>query len=670
MPLYNKVIEDQEETESWMEKEDYNFLERAKTFGNAVTAQMNLTPNQTIQNFFGDGNIIEAYKNKTIGKEYIDKEIDKLTAAWNLLPDGGKRGVISTLQAGSEIAGNVWEDLKTVEGAERYDPIDWITSGLAHTIDFAGDKLDKYVAKPTAYAVHNWAGIDKRGADLTGLAAEMYLTRRAFKTVPKAINLINKGIDSKQAHNLAFKAGQYVDEALGPFKPPSQRTITIKDYATILDQTWQMPSQEIQRIVKLAKQPGINSFTLAKRLNEQQGVIKEYLKKFGHGKTPDLKNILDPFDQPTYKGSSLDLNTAVHPTTYDGINTINTLLNKHGGFKGARLNLKSYDLKGNLDKRIAATVYFTPFGKGGNFQAIAKRKKSIVYQIFGTDLERMGFSPITEKMGTSPSVQAHHKKTPIKAIVPGFEGIVKESPKYHRFTKLFFDEMLALGDMPENITGVLGHTARDIDSPHSLSHLFTRYMMGEDGKLFWTQDKLDQIVVYDNEGNAIGTKNDDLREKFMLEQIDLLKDNLKVLENATEQYEILFKQGIQDPATVIQYFEEQLPNLDKEYIRAFAPKILEKFIDEVKAEEAATVQANPITTSTRNEIIDNIFRRENVKQWRLWDVPVRKARMKEITDGWSFEQIEAFIDAGWLDDEQLHELFNPPPESWEDLFPD
>ena len=105
---------------------------------------------------------------------------------------------------------------------------------------------------------------------------------------------------------------------------------------------------------------------------------------------------------------------------------------------------------------------------------------------------------------------------------------------------------------------------------------------------------------------------------------------------------------------------------------------MDKFTTSTVLEEAATVQANPITITERNEIIDNIFRRENVKEWRLWPVAVRKAKMKEITgteildydDGYTFEQIEAFIDAGWLDDERLYELFNPPLEKWEDLFPD
>ena len=599
-------------------------------------------------------------EDKKIGSDFMDKVVESISSTWDLLDEDTK----NNLTEATKMLGDSYQYAR--EFKEPLNPVNLphnIGATGARVIEGIGYASDRTIGEGVRFLADK-GNIDPRLGEIGAIAAQMYGTPKALRGVT---NLTNKAIASKQAHNLAFKAGQLTDEALGSFKPPSQRTINIKDYSTILDETWQIPSQELQRIVKLAKQPGINSFTLAKRLNEQQGIINQYLKKFGY-KPVDLQGSVDPADIPTYKNVSLDLNTAVHPTTYDGINTINTLLNKHGGLKGARLNLKSYDLKGSLDKRIAATVYFTPYGKGGNFQAIAKREKSIVYQIFGTDLERMGFAPVTEKTKTSPSVQAHHKKTPIKAIVPGFDGIVKESPKYHRFTKLFFDNMLALGDMPENITGVLGHVARDPDSPHSLTHLFTRYMMGEDGKLFWTKEKLDQIVVYDSEGNAIGTKNDDLREKFMLEQIDLLKDNIKVLENATEQYEVLFKQGIQDPATVIEYFEEKLPNLDKEYIRAFAPKVLEKFIADVKAEEAATVLANPVTTSTRNEIIDNIFRRENVKQWRNWDVPVRKARMEEITDGYSFEQIEAFINAGWLDDERLHELFNPPPESWEDII--
>ena len=636
-------------------------------------------------------NFWERFKNKELGSQKMDQIINSIKDDWNALDGPNSTIHEQNFKKGLEIfgteLGKTYQDKRSIDSfKELINPIDLYTAIGLRTIEAGGYALDATVGNAARF-VSSTLGLDPRWGEVASTGAQVFVGPAVLRALPKGFSAASRLAGSSKSLNTANQLNRFLKQSLNQLDeatyglrkvPASKRTITVKDFATILDETWQMPSQELQRIVKLAKQPGINSFTLAKRLNEQKGIINEYLKKFGHGNKPDLKNILDPLDQPTYKGSFLDLNTATHPTTYDGVNTINTLLNKHGGFKSGRLNLKSYDLKGNLDKRIAATVFITPYGKGGNFQAIAKREKSVVYQIFGTDLERMGFAPITEKMGTSPSVQAHHADSPIKAIVPGFEGIVKESPKYHRFTKLFFDEMLALGDMPENIIGVLGHTARDPDSPHSLSHLFTRYMMGEDGRLFWTKEKLDQIVVYDNEGNAIGTKNDDLREKFMLEQIDLLKDNIKVLENATEQYKILFEQGIQDPATVIEYFEDKLPNLDKEYIRAFAPKVLEKFIADVKAEEAATVQANPITITERNEIIDNIFRRENVKEWRLWPVAVRKAKMKEITgteildydDGYTFEQIEAFIDAGWLDDERLYELFNPPIKKWEDLYPD
>ena len=49
--------------------------------------------------------------------------------------------------------------------------------------------------------------------------------------------------------------------------------------------------------------------------------------------------------------------------------------------------------------------------------------------------------------------------------------------------------------------------------------------------------------------------------------------------------------------------------------------------------------------------------------------------MKQITgtevldyeDGFTFEQIEAYIDAGWLDDERLEELFRDPLD-WEGII--
>ena len=43
---------------------------------------------------------------------------------------------------------------------------------------------------------------------------------------------------------------------------------------------------------------------------------------------------------------------------------------------------------------------------------------------------------------------------------------------------MFLEELNGLGDMPENIEAVLGHVARDPDSPHSLTHAFTNDVLG------------------------------------------------------------------------------------------------------------------------------------------------------------------------------------------------
>ena len=72
-----------------------------------------------------------------------------------------------------------------------------------------------------------------------------------------------------------------------------------------------------------------------------------------------------------------DLNQIVHPSTIGKQNVIGTLLNKHGGLRGGRLNLKSVNARGHVDKRIIGAVFLTPYGKGGNFAAINRNKKSI-----------------------------------------------------------------------------------------------------------------------------------------------------------------------------------------------------------------------------------------------------------------------------------------------------
>ena len=167
------------------DENDYNFLERAKSFGEAMLKQTITHPGQLAPAFFNEyksfGDLKEAYNNKTIGKEYIDNEINKLTAAWNLLPDGGKQAVIQGLQG----VGNTYQDLRTIDDHETWDPSAWITSGAIRGLEGVGWAADKFIAKPVAGFAHNQLGIDKRGADTLGFAADVILGDKALSKLSK-----------------------------------------------------------------------------------------------------------------------------------------------------------------------------------------------------------------------------------------------------------------------------------------------------------------------------------------------------------------------------------------------------------------------------------------------------------------------------------------------------
>lgn len=191
---------------------DYNFLERAKAFGDAMTKQVTLHPSQIGPNFFGEyksfGDLKEAYKNKTIGKQYIDNELNKLNAAWDLLPDSGKKGVMSGLQG----LGSVYQDLRTVEGAEKWDPSAWITAGTVRGLEGVGWIGEKVIAKPVSYGIHNLLGIDKRGADAAGFLAEMFVGDKGLSKLGKVSKLRNlknvqklNYLDDVQAFSFATK---------------------------------------------------------------------------------------------------------------------------------------------------------------------------------------------------------------------------------------------------------------------------------------------------------------------------------------------------------------------------------------------------------------------------------------------------------------------------------
>ena len=211
---------------------------------------------------------------------------------------------------------------------------------------------------------------------------------------------------------------------------------------------------------------------------------------------------------------------------------LNFLFGERAGWRGGRLNLKSWrehPLKG--DKNIAEQFLTAP-GKGVVFSSEANKQNAFMSRVFGIEGARKLLGA-PEEAGNI--FQAHHK-TATKAVLTGQEGLVYDSPYYHEIQKVWEDLELTLGNNPDNIIGTLGLVQRDLDSPHSLIHKFLDSKMGPDGTKFWTDKIMNQIVIYDAAGNAIGHKNFKLRKELTKKQARIFKEAVDLLKLAHRQY--------------------------------------------------------------------------------------------------------------------------------------
>tara|TARA_Y100001938_G_scaffold101521_1_gene138721 strand:- start:193 stop:2253 length:2061 start_codon:yes stop_codon:yes gene_type:complete len=212
-------------------------------------------------------------EDKKIGSEFMDKVMESLNSTWNFLNDETKNNVIEA----TRMLGDSYKEARKFKNP--VNPLNLphnVGATGARVIEGIGYASDKTIGEGVRF-LGDKGNIDPRLTEIGAIAAQIYGTPKVIKG---ATNLVNKGIASPQAHSFMYKAGQTADEALGSFKPASQRTITLKEYSAILDDINSIPSEEFAKIVRLAKQPGINSMTLARRFNQQQGIISEYLKKF------------------------------------------------------------------------------------------------------------------------------------------------------------------------------------------------------------------------------------------------------------------------------------------------------------------------------------------------------------------------------------------------------
>ena len=142
--------------------------------------------------------LIQSYKDRTIGKETIDRTISVVQKLQKNSPEWLKQGASTT----GSLLKDTYMDARTLEGKEWLNPADVALAGgvrLAEGIGWLGEKA---IAKPVEAIAHKALGIDPRGAKFLGIATEIAVTAGG---APKAAKYVKSGAAMSDLTELAFK---------------------------------------------------------------------------------------------------------------------------------------------------------------------------------------------------------------------------------------------------------------------------------------------------------------------------------------------------------------------------------------------------------------------------------------------------------------------------------
>ena len=116
--------------------------------------------------------LIQSYKDRTIGKETIDRTISVIQKLQKNSPEWLKQGASTT----GSLLKDTYMDARTLEGKEWLNPADVALAGGVRLAEGIGWVSEKAIAKPVEAIAHKALGIDPRGAKFLGVATEIAAT--------------------------------------------------------------------------------------------------------------------------------------------------------------------------------------------------------------------------------------------------------------------------------------------------------------------------------------------------------------------------------------------------------------------------------------------------------------------------------------------------------------
>tara|TARA_R100000152_G_scaffold9171_1_gene3706 strand:- start:68 stop:1444 length:1377 start_codon:yes stop_codon:yes gene_type:complete len=142
--------------------------------------------------------LIQSYKDRTIGKETIDRTISVVQKLQKDSPEWLKQGASTT----GSLLRDTYMDVRTLEGKEWLNPADVVTAGAVRAVEGIGWLGQKAIAEPVEAIAHKGLGIDPRGAKFLGIATEIAVTAGG---APKAAKYVKSGAAVGDLTEFAFK---------------------------------------------------------------------------------------------------------------------------------------------------------------------------------------------------------------------------------------------------------------------------------------------------------------------------------------------------------------------------------------------------------------------------------------------------------------------------------